>query len=400
MNAQPRRIPTYNLHRPSGLARVRLNGRDLYLGPHGTPESHAEYDRVIGEWLASGGSDHGIDSRRRSRFNDSITITELIAAYWKHRLVSGVGQSTLERTDRPALRRLRRTYGHTRAIDFRARSLRAYQRAMVVDEGLSRQYVNDKLSPAVKRLFKWAVHEELLPAESFQRLASVPGLRLGEFGAREAPPVRAVPDEVIETTIPFLPPIVADMVRVQRLTGMRPGELCGMRWSEIDTSDECWFYRPAHHKNAHRGKDRTVAIGPRSQRMLMKYRRRDPDAALFSPAESEAMRHAERRRSRKTPFTPSQRRRNAERAERDNPRRPGVMYTTMSYGQVVRRGCERAGVPRWTPNQIRHTAATELRKKQGLDAAWALLGHEKPDTTLIYAEQRLDRAAKIAMKIG
>ena len=103
MNAQPRRIPTYNLHRPSGLARVRLNGRDLYLGPHGTPESHAEYDRVIGEWLASGGSDHGIDSRRRSRFNDSITITELIAAYWKHRLVwRGAVHPGADRPARPA----------------------------------------------------------------------------------------------------------------------------------------------------------------------------------------------------------------------------------------------------------------------------------------------------------
>ena len=148
----PRRtphVPSYRLHKPSGRAVVTTAGRDLYLGAYGTPESHAEYDRVIGEWLAAGGSGHGIDSRRRSRCNDAITITELIAAYWKHRLVSGVGRSTLERPDRPALRRLRLRYGHTLAVEFRARSLRAYQRAMVVDEGLSRQYVNDKLSPLV-----------------------------------------------------------------------------------------------------------------------------------------------------------------------------------------------------------------------------------------------------------
>jgi integrase len=402
MNAQPRRIPTYSLHKHSGLARVRISGRDVYLGKFGTPESHAEYERVIGEWLASGGSSHGITSHKRSRVDESLTITEVIAAHWKQRLVSGVGQATLQRSDRPAFRHLRKTYGHTLAIDFRARSLRAYQRAMVVDEGLSRQYVNSKLSPAVKRLFKWAVREELLPVESYQRLALVPGLRLGEFEAREAPPVRAVPDERIEATLPHLPQIVADMVRVQRLTGMRPAEVCGMRFSEIDTSGACWFYAPARHKNAHRGLSRTVPLGPKAQAILMKYRRRDPKDAVFSPRESEAQRHKELRRARQTPMTPSQLARDAERQRNTarRGRRPGEAYTAVSYAQVIRRSCETAGVERWTPNQIRHTAATELRKKQGLDAAWALMGHEKPDTTLIYAEQRLDRAAKIAMETG
>ena len=33
------RVPKYRLHKPTGLAVVRLSGRDLYLGPYGTPES-------------------------------------------------------------------------------------------------------------------------------------------------------------------------------------------------------------------------------------------------------------------------------------------------------------------------------------------------------------------------
>ena len=47
------RVPSYRLHKPSGRAVVRLNGRDIYLGKHGTPESHAEYERVISQWLAN-----------------------------------------------------------------------------------------------------------------------------------------------------------------------------------------------------------------------------------------------------------------------------------------------------------------------------------------------------------
>jgi hypothetical protein len=41
------RTPSYRLHRARGLAVVTLGGRDHYLGPHGTPESHEAYDRLV-----------------------------------------------------------------------------------------------------------------------------------------------------------------------------------------------------------------------------------------------------------------------------------------------------------------------------------------------------------------
>jgi hypothetical protein len=47
------RIPKYRLHTPSGLAVVRLNDRDIYLGKHGTQESRQEYGRLIKEWLTN-----------------------------------------------------------------------------------------------------------------------------------------------------------------------------------------------------------------------------------------------------------------------------------------------------------------------------------------------------------
>ncbi len=52
--ARKKRVPGYLLHKASGQARVVLNGQTHYLGPHGSPESKAEYDRLIAEWLASG----------------------------------------------------------------------------------------------------------------------------------------------------------------------------------------------------------------------------------------------------------------------------------------------------------------------------------------------------------
>ena len=42
--------PAYLLHKPSGQARVRINGKDYYLGPHGSADSKARYDDLIHKW--------------------------------------------------------------------------------------------------------------------------------------------------------------------------------------------------------------------------------------------------------------------------------------------------------------------------------------------------------------
>ena len=75
----PRRItvPIYRKHKVSGQAVVTIDGRDIYLGKHDTPESRERYDRTIAEWLANGrclptSADKG----------ESLTINELILAYW------------------------------------------------------------------------------------------------------------------------------------------------------------------------------------------------------------------------------------------------------------------------------------------------------------------------------
>ena len=47
-------IPSYRHHEARGLAVVTLDGRDIYLGPYGSAESKAAYDRTIAEWLANG----------------------------------------------------------------------------------------------------------------------------------------------------------------------------------------------------------------------------------------------------------------------------------------------------------------------------------------------------------
>ena len=55
---------------------------------------------------------------------------------------------------------------------------------------------------------------------------------------------------------------------------------------------------------------------------------------------------------------------------------------------------------RWHPNQLRHAAATAIRAQFGREAAQVILGHAKPDTTLIYAGEDLARAREVMREFG
>jgi integrase len=54
----------------------------------------------------------------------------------------------------------------------------------------------------------------------------------------------------------------------------------------------------------------------------------------------------------------------------------------------------------WTPLQLRHTAATALRARYGLEAARVVLGHARAETTQIYAERDQARAREIMTELG
>lgn len=82
----PNYRPRYRRH-DSGQARVTIAGRDIYLGPYGTTESHAAYDRVIEEWLAIGRqlprTEAVVAVAPPPPDEEPITVLELLAEYWK-----------------------------------------------------------------------------------------------------------------------------------------------------------------------------------------------------------------------------------------------------------------------------------------------------------------------------
>lgn len=81
-------------------------------------------------------------------------------------------------------------------------------------------------------------------------------------------------------------------------------------------------------------------------------------------------------------------------------RGPRSHYNDETYCRAVKRACLRAGVPKWTPNQLRHTAATLIRENYGLEAAKIILGHQSAVTTEIYAEKDEKKAKSIMKEIG
>jgi integrase len=271
----------------------------------------------------------------------------------------------------------------------------------MVEKGWSRSYVNAQVD-RVRRMFRWAGSEELLPGGVYQELKSVPGLRRGKTQARETARVRPADPEHVRAALPFMPTTVQGMVRFQQLTGCRPAEACLLRAIDLDRSNPaCWVYRPGsdqgrhgEHKTAHHGHDRAILIGPRAQEVVRAYLKTDLHSYLFCPRDATRERNEKVQARRTTPGAPWPYRRKSQ------PRRaPGDRYTVRAYARAVARACRKAGVPEWGPNRLRHGRATELRP-YGLDVVKTVLGHTKVETSQVYAEKDMAAAMDLVSKIG
>ena len=126
-----RSVPAYRLHKASNRAVVTLQGRDHYLGPWKSPESKAEYDRLIGEWLAAG---RGRPKADEIKGTVDPTVSEVLLAFWRHaethyRDQDGVPTDELKNL-KDALKPVRRLYGKTSARSFGPLALRIVRDAI------------------------------------------------------------------------------------------------------------------------------------------------------------------------------------------------------------------------------------------------------------------------------
>ena len=410
--------PKYRLHKGSGQAIVSINGRRIYLGVYGTPKSHELYEKAISEWRRSqqsGRPKPQMPAEQVSLSNDDLlitapklrerretgreaTINELIFVYRKHTHVYYRKNGEVTREAMiidEVLRFMDEHHGTDRVDEFGPVKLDELRERMIDNLDWSRKHINKQVSRII-RMFRWAVEQELAPPESHSALAKLTGLKKDRSRARETPGVSCVDDQVVQQTIALLPPVIADMVRLQRLTGARPGEICTLRPGDIDRSGSVWVYIPQSHKTQHHDQSRMIVIGPQAQAVLRPYLLRAADAFCFTPEESEQARLAKAAAERTTPM----RKRDRDRRKLRSLRIYAPCYDAASYRHAIQRVCARAGLPKWSPNQLRHNAATEIRKRFGLDAAQVICGHQSADITQVYAERDMELARRVAREMG
>jgi integrase len=418
------KIPSYRLHKARNLAVVTLDGRNHYLGPYGSPESKAEYDRVVREWLANDRFSPPAKPSPHSPSRGDLTVNELILRYWRFAegyYVRGGEPGRELGNIRDALRHLRQAYGATPAASFGPVALKAVRKAMV-GAGLARNTDNARIGK-IRRMFKWAVADELVPPAVLEGLRAVAGLRAGRGGVKETRPIRPVTPEQVAAVLPHVSAPVRAMIQLQDLTGMRPGEVMTLRGEDVDRMGDVWVYRPSRYKTQDKGFSRSVPLGPKAQAIHSPWLTPDPAAFVFRPVDAVAIRNERARRNRMSPMTPSQ----AARKPKPNPkRRARERYDKRTYHTAIERACDLAfphptlsavapkdltdeqraelrswrKAHRWAPNRLGHSAATRIRKAFDLEAAQVVLGHARADVTQIYAERDLTRAIEVMRQIG
>ncbi len=160
-------------------AYVVLDSRKFYLGRYGTKQTKASYHRVLAEYEANGGTLPNCDPQ-------TITVKEVIAAYWKYaeRLYRDSGElDAIRRACKPLVK----LYGDTPASEFGPKALRTMRDQWVRKDTWSRKTINTQVTK-LKRIFKWATENELVPAHVHHGLAARPAC--GGVGPRHASPAR------------------------------------------------------------------------------------------------------------------------------------------------------------------------------------------------------------------
>lgn len=413
--------PSYRLHKGSGQALVEINGQRIYLGKHGSAGSQQKYRRVVGEWLASAKLPPS-----QLQAESATSVNKLLLAflpYADERYLKNGRPTSEPRSFRVALRPVKELYGLLPVTSFGPLALIAC-RQRLIEQGICRKRINQHVG-RIRQVFKWGVARELVPETVWRALCAVTGLRRGE--AHETHPVKSVSETAILAVQPFLTPQIWSMIQFQLWTGCRPGEVCQLRLADINMTGTIWEYRPSSHKTEHHGRERVIFLGHHAQDVLRAWLGADPYAFLFSPKASREWHLAQRRAARQTPLTPSQERRR----RKSHPKRtPGDHYTTLAYGHAVSKACEKAfGMPPhlsriskqltelqisvlkqqaaewrqahcWSPNQLRHTAASRIRAAYGIEMARIILGHSSAVTSEIYAEMDWEKARSVMAEIG
>jgi integrase len=426
-------LPAMRHHKPTNTARIVVGGKVHSLGRWGSPEAQDRYDTLMAAYLASRRQslDAGLavigrpaapatelppllPSTSQLDATGGLTVGELARA-WLHDIEATRanhkktslwhGAVAASRAIRPFAAMPVAAFGSRALVDVQRHlvNLKLPTRSKADDDTppptkrLSRRYINDVIG-RVRQMFNWGVLHELVPDDRIKALEIVPALARGQTAARDNPDRRPVKPSVVHATLPYLTTEVADLIWFIRLTGCRPSEAARMKLSRIrDRNKAVWRYAPRKHKNAHRGKQRHIAIGPQAQAIVLAHvTGRDANDYVFTPQRS-----VPPRKPRAGVIEMK--------ARKPSPR-VGKRFDKDSILRAVTRAIARANearekeglspLPHWTPYQLRYTRLCEIRKAGGREAARAVAGHSRATMTDHYAPANWGKAARAAERNG
>jgi integrase len=182
----------------------------------------------------------------------TITLYELLETYLKHNQYLDSGDCFATKR---AFTLLFELFPNVDTSSFSALNLLEFQQFLVSKE-YCRNYCN-KLVKLFRTVLNWGAQFDLVSYNLVYKLNRVKLLRFGQMQVRESKQRKNVPDDNIQAIIPHIKPVVADMLRLQLLSAMRPSEVCRMKPEEIDMDYDGinWLYSPPKHKTAWRGKN-------------------------------------------------------------------------------------------------------------------------------------------------
>jgi integrase len=283
-----------------------------------------------------------------------LTITILATLYLAHAAKKYNGRHGCKELNiiKNAMAPLLMLYGELHPSQLRPLHLRA-ARQWWIEKHLARTTIQQRMQ-RLRHVWRWARSVELIDTD----LPDIEAVRFGH--AKETADVEPVDLALFEATLPHVSPIVGIMLRVQLLTGARPGEICDLRGVDLDMKREVWVYRPAIHKTRWLDHRREIFIGPRARVLIQPYL--NPSYLFLTKS--------------RRPFN------------------SGMLH------RAVWGACEKHDLPHWAPNMLRHTAATMIREKFGLDSAQAVLGHARIETSQVYAARMDQLASTVAAAVG
>lgn len=382
-----RKQPKYRKH-STGVAFYEHAGKRHYLpGLHNSPESRDAYEEAMRKLLRS-----KQPAATTAPANISLLASDWMnfcegeyglkgSEYQKCRFAADalVNAAESDAEDAPRL------FAWLAPDEFGPKQLKKLQQILAAKQ-LTRRYINAQVE-RLKRMFRWAVSEQLIPAAVHQALETVDGLRARRSTAKESTKRQPVPWEHVAAVLPFVNETIRDMLKIQWILGVRGKSLRMATKAQFRTDVEPWEWR-AQHKTEHLDKTLVVPIGPRARAILQPRLDAIESGYIFRPQDARA---------------------NV---------RYGQHYSRNAYSQAVTRGIEYCNahrvihnetakaderlpmIPHWTPHQIRHSKGTSTREEHGLEAAQAILGHDSVDATQIYAERLQKVAKELAEKEG